>query len=64
MSSSTPVENNARVTVTQVAIMLKTRYHKARDLMLQGAFGEVEQKGRHLTVTRSAVESYIKKREK
>lgn len=48
------------LTVTQVAALLRRRYHKARDLMLLGKLGETQYAGHTLTVKRSAVTAFQK----
>ena len=49
---------DVRLTVTQVALRLRKRYHKARDLMLTGKLGKPEYQGRTLTVPESGVRAY------
>lgn len=52
------------LTITEVALALKKRYHKARDLVLQGKLGkvQVDDKG-HVRVTLAAVEAFKKSRD-
>lgn len=49
-------------TVTQVAMKLKVRYHRARDLMLSGQLGETKHDGRHLCITEAGLQQYLDKR--
>lgn len=51
------------LTITEAALLLKKRYHKARDLVLQGKLGRTKQdeKG-HLLVTAQGVEEFKKSR--
>jgi len=54
------MSNDQRLTITQVAVRLKLKYHKARDWMLRGKFGEVQYEGHTLTVSLAAVEEWEK----
>lgn len=44
--------------VTEVARYLKTRYHRARDLILQGKLGESKRDGHKLSVKSTEVRAY------
>lgn len=57
MNAATKPQSD-RLTVTDVAIRLKKRYHKARDLMLSGKLGKVEYNGRTMTVPLAGVIRY------
>lgn len=46
------------MSVTEVARYLKKRYHKARDLMLQGKVGETRYENGHLQVKSTEVRAY------
>jgi hypothetical protein len=59
--AETPSED---VGVMEVAIALKVRYAKARDLMLQGKIGTPHYRERKLHVSRKALETYLKQQEK
>lgn len=48
-------ESETHLTVVQVAARLGKRYHKARDMMLQGRFGRSTLEGRKLTVSLAGV---------
>ena len=52
------------LTITEVALALKKRYHKARDLVLQGKLGktQTDDKG-HVRVTLAGVEAFKKQRD-
>jgi hypothetical protein len=52
------------MSVTEVARYLKKRYHKARDLMLQGKLGETRYEGGHLQARSTEVRAYRAKLEK
>lgn len=50
-----------RLTISQVAVALGKRYHKARDLVFSGKLGEpVPNEQNRLTVARVDVERYAK----
>lgn len=48
-------------TIPEVAALIGFRYQRARDLILTGACGPVEQDGRHMVVRRVMVRAYLKK---
>lgn len=47
---------------TEVGIILKCRYHKARDLMMTGKLGPLHKEGREMTVSATAVIEFDKAR--
>lgn len=55
------IEKEEWLTVTQVARLLKKRYHKARDLILLGTFGESKYAGRTLLARGKEVRAYARK---
>jgi hypothetical protein len=61
MPTNNAIEKEEWLTVTQVARLLKTRYHKARDLILLGTFGESKYAGRTLLAPAKEVRSYAKR---
>lgn len=60
--SSAPSPGEVRLTVTEVALLLGKRYHKARDLMLRGVLGKPEYSGRTLTVPEAGVKAWLARR--
>lgn len=50
-----------RLTISEAAVILRKRYHKARDLVFSGKLGDpVENDRGRLTVARADVERYAK----
>lgn len=63
-SLSRPERPSDWMDVTEVARYLKKRYHKARDLILQGKLGESKRDGHKLSVKSTEVRAYRAKLEK
>lgn len=51
------------LSITQAAARLKLRYHKARDLVLQGRLGAIQYDGAKMLVAAEAVEAYDRQRQ-
>lgn len=49
--------------VMRVAVLIKRRYQKARDMMLEEKFGKVYYDGKQMMVREEAVRKYLKAQE-